>query len=78
MLREFSDLGQIIWHDTAEARDLVVLDVQWFMDRMTDVLCQRSIKKHRRAAAGAGMRSLWNNLAKGRLSPRLLPCCGPS
>ena len=73
MLREFSDLGQIIWHDTAEARELVVLDVQWFMDRMTDVLCHRSIKKHRAKAASAGMRKLWNNLAKGRLSPRLLP-----
>ena len=77
MLRELSDLGHIVWHDTAEARELVVLDVQWFMDRMTDVLCHRSIRKHRRAAAGAGMRKLWNNLAKGRLSPQLLTVLWP-
>ena len=77
MLREFSDLGQIIWHDTAEARDLVVLDVQWFMDRMTDVLCHRSIRRHRANAASQGMRKLWNSLAKGRLSARLLPVLWP-
>ena len=77
MLQEFSDLGQIIWHDTAGARELVVLDVQWFMDRMTDVLCHRSIKKHRSEAASKGMRRLWNNLAVGRLSPRLLPVLWP-
>ena len=71
MLQEFHDLGFIIWVDTPATRQLVVLDVQWMMDQMTALLCHRSIKEKQRRSRS--QRRLWGDLAKGRLSPRLLP-----
>jgi hypothetical protein len=42
MLQEFADLGQILWSNTAAARSLVVLDVQWYA--LTCCIWLRSIR----------------------------------
>ena len=59
----------LIWHDEPQMRDMVVLDVQWAVDQMTALLCQRSIKA--KARAHPGSRRLWRDLQQGRFSPQL-------
>ena len=71
MLREFHDIGMLLWHDEPKMREMVVLDVQWVVDKMTALLCHRTIKA--RARAHPASRRVWNDLRQGRLSPRLLP-----
>ena len=45
MLRKYHNIGFLQWcGDEESARDLVVLDVQWMMEQMTRMLCQRQIK----------------------------------
>ena len=42
MLQEFHDVGFLMWHDRPGTRDLVVLDAQWMIDRMTSFVAARS------------------------------------
>jgi hypothetical protein len=71
MLREFADVGLILWKDEPGTRELVVLDVQWMVDQMTAMLCKRSIKKKQRKCPPRS-RASWRELQRGRLRPRLL------
>ena len=78
MLTKFRDVGFLMWHgQQKETRQLVVLDVQWMLDRMTSVLCQRSIEQ--KYAQSARLKDSWSELqARGRLSIELLPELWPS
>jgi hypothetical protein len=72
MLREFNDIGNLVWQNEPDTRDMIVLDVQWCCDHMTTMLCQRSLtEKHH--TGGSSPRWLWTDALRGRLSPRLLP-----
>ena len=49
MLQEYHNIGFLQWcWEEADARNLVVLDVQWMMDTMTKMLCTRNIVKMKR------------------------------
>ena len=76
MLQEYHDIGLLLWHDQEDTRDLVVLDLQWMLDTMTEMLCRRSIADKKKTA---GLRSLWTRLEEeGRLSSLLLPELWPT
>jgi hypothetical protein len=72
MLQRFHDVGLLMWHDTPDTRDLVILDVQWIIDQMTQLLCRRIIRE--RYNASATMKDAWSDLDRyGRLNIGLLP-----
>ena len=52
MLTEFRDIGLLMWHSEEGRRDLIILDVQWMLNAMTQLLCQRSIEAKRRSSHG--------------------------
>eukprot|EP01045_Picozoa_sp_COSAG04_P036912 COSAG04_NODE_9192_length_889_cov_0.891139_2_plen_200_part_00 len=70
MLAKFHSVGFLLWH--SGTRDLVVLDVQWMLDRMTELLCHRSLAGKYRDSADK--KDVWSALqSSGRLSIELLP-----
>eukprot|EP01043_Picozoa_sp_COSAG02_P056945 COSAG02_NODE_6834_length_3337_cov_28.082149_3_plen_490_part_00 len=77
MLQKFHDVGFIMWHDRAGTRDLVVLDVQWMINQMTELLCQRSIEA--KYNASTDKKGAWTELQhRGRLHIELLPELWPT
>ena len=70
MLAKFHSVGFLLWH--SGTHDLIVIDPQWMLDRMTELLCQRSIAEH--YDASADKKDAWSELqSSGRLSIELLP-----
>ena len=77
MLQEFHDVGFLMWHDRPGTRDLVVLDVQWMIDRMTELLCRRSLEA--KYDASVDKKDAWTELRiRGRFSIDLLPELWPT
>eukprot|EP01043_Picozoa_sp_COSAG02_P071666 COSAG02_NODE_13194_length_1429_cov_1.121053_1_plen_331_part_00 len=78
MLQEFHDVGLIMWHNKPQTRELVVLDIQWMIDQMTELLCRRSIEQKENVSFGQN-KARWVDLRrKGRLSIDLLPELWPA
>ena len=70
MLAKFHSVGFLLWH--SGTHDLIVIDPQWMLDRMTELLCQRSIAEL--WSASADKKDAWSELqSSGRLSLELLP-----
>ena len=57
MLKRFTDVGWILWHDRPETREMVVINVQWLVDKMTQMLCRRSLDL--KWTASGSNKALW-------------------
>eukprot|EP01043_Picozoa_sp_COSAG02_P063453 COSAG02_NODE_9003_length_2364_cov_1.188962_1_plen_759_part_10 len=78
MLRTFTALGLLKHAQNSHSQhSIVVLDLQWMVDLMSELLCRRSIEKHHRDSAW--MKVQWRRLLRtGRLERKVLPELWPN
>ena len=77
-LRVFTDAGLLMHFDAPGLRDLVVLQPQWLLNAMRDVLCSRTIDACRKVARGATKKALRALRDCGRLEvDAVLPALWP-
>eukprot|EP01051_Picozoa_sp_SAG22_P004045 SAG22_NODE_208_length_15237_cov_22.602774_6_plen_1481_part_00 len=73
MLKVFTDLGLLKHATLMNLESVVVLDLQWIVDLMTELLCRRSIEKKVEKTT-RGRRVSWRRFRDtGRLEMQLLP-----
>jgi hypothetical protein len=77
LLKLFTNLGLLMHFDTPELRNLVVLNTQWLLDVMCELLCLRSMSEKLKRSRNHAPE--WRHLRRsGRLDTRLLPEIWPS
>ena len=82
-LRVFTSAGLLMHFNEHGLRDLVVLQPQWLLNAMRDVLCSRTIDARRKSARGAAKKALRALRDCGRLDvnavlPLLWPALPPA
>jgi hypothetical protein len=76
LLNLFTDLGMLMHFDTVSLRDMVVLNTQWILDVMCELVCLRSMGEKLKRANSTSPD--WRRLRRsGRLELSLLPDIWP-
>ena len=73
LLQDMTNIGLLLWHDTAYACKLVILDVEWIITQATELLCRRRIEERLLSENCAHTGRLIQLRDKGRLDAALIP-----